>query len=230
MKTIKVVKLANFNSLLRIDKYKNKIEPYQKLSENILKIIKELIYSKNINLDKSELFRNSTKPKLNIYIGNDKGLCRNFNKEIIERINENKSDYKIIIGKKIMYNDELTLINLESDRIEKKIIEIERIINDGFRKMKFSEINLFYIDYHNYTDYHLNQIELFPFELDAKDFDGQEFVSKTEIVDVIKGLMTMYICYQICMAVYSSKVSENIERKKTTDYSLKRIKMDVKGV
>ena len=225
MKTNKIVKLINFQSLLKISKFKNDIEPYQKLSKDIIKIINELIYNKNIYFDKSKLLPDGTKPKLNIYIANDKGLCASFNIDIIKKIREYPDDYKIIIGKKIAFKDDMTLLRIDTDMFEKKLTEIQRIINDGLNEIKFSEINLFYIGYNNYTEYSLNEVELFPLEFDGKYYDGQEFVCKTDVLEVIKGLMSMYICYQIYIGVYSNMVCENIERKKTTDNSLKKIKM-----
>ena len=225
----KVLKVINFHSLLKMNKFKGKINSYQNISNDVFKIIKELYFNKTIYFDRNALIPDSTKPKLNIYIANDSGLCGNYNTEVIDKIKTHPNDYKIIIGRKITYDDEFTLLKLSNRDGEKSIIEIEKIINDGLRGMKYSEINIFYVNYNNYSDYSLKQIELFPIKYDGKSFIGLEFESKSNVLEVIKGLISYYICYQIYTALDLSRVSENRERKRTTDIALKKVNNSIGG-
>ena len=99
----------NFHSLLRVDASKREAESYRNVGDEITKIIKTIVYNKNLVLDKKVIMPNPNNNKLNIYIANDYGFCGNFNSQIARQIRQDKDDYKIIIGKKIIYNDGKTL-------------------------------------------------------------------------------------------------------------------------
>ena len=47
-----VVKVMNFHSLLRVDKARKKAENYLKVGNEITKILSEILYNKNIGLNK----------------------------------------------------------------------------------------------------------------------------------------------------------------------------------
>ena len=53
-----VVKVMNFHSLLRVDKARKKAENYLKVGNEITKILSEILYNKNIVLDKETLTPN----------------------------------------------------------------------------------------------------------------------------------------------------------------------------
>ena len=104
MRIKNVVKVMNFHSLLRVDASKREAESYRNIGDEITKIIKTIVYNKNLVLDKKVIMPNPNNSKLNIYIANDYGFCGNFNSQIAGQIRQDKDDYKIIIGKKIIYN------------------------------------------------------------------------------------------------------------------------------
>lgn len=223
MKIEKVVKVMNFQSLLKIGAAKDKAEAYQNVGDEVTKIIKELIYNKNLNLDKNVLVPDSTKPKLNIYIANDYGFCGNFNASIRQKIRERLDDYKIIIGKKIPYNDDKTILKIDKDDFKLRIGEIERIIDCGLKENSYSEINLYYIHYYSYTEFGFKEIQLFPIEFDGNYFEGHDYVSESDIIEILKGLVSFYISYQVQIAEEISVASENVLRKQITDMALDRI-------
>ena len=214
----------NFQSLLKINAAKQKAEVYQNVGDEVTKIIKELIYNKNMNLDKNVLIPDKSKPKLNIYIANDYGFCGNFNATVRQKIREHTEDFKIIIGKKIPYNDDKTLLKIDKDEFKKRIGEIEKIIDDGLRDMSYSEINLYYVHYYSYTEFGFKQIQLFPIEFDGKYYEGHDYVSETKVDEMLKGLISFYISYQVQIAEEISVASENVLRKQITDMALDRIK------
>ena len=66
--------------------------------------------------------------KLNIYIANDYGFCGNFNSQVARQIKQDKNDYKIIIGKKIIYHDDKTILKIEKDKFYKEFNKIEKAV------------------------------------------------------------------------------------------------------
>ena len=66
----------NFHSLLRVDASKREAESYRNVGEEITKIIKSIVYNKNLVLDKKVIMPNPNNSKLNIYIANDYGFCK----------------------------------------------------------------------------------------------------------------------------------------------------------
>lgn len=224
MELEKIVKVMNFQSLLKINNAKEKAEAYQDVGEKITNIYKEIAYNKNLNLDKNTLIPDPTKPKLGIYIANDYGFCGNFNAEIRHKIMDDVDAYKIIIGKKITHKDDKTVLKIDKDSFKERIADIEKIINDGLKDMSYSEISLYYIHYYSFTKFEFREIKLFPVEWDGKYYEGYDYVSETPIIDVLKGMMSFYISYQIKMAEEISEASENVLRKHITDQALDRIK------
>ena len=112
MRIKNVVKVMNFHSLLRVDASKREAESYRNVGDEITKIIKTIVYNKNLVLDKKVIMPNPNNNKLNIYIANDYGFCGNFNSQIARQIRQDKDDYKIIIGKKIVYNDDKVILKI----------------------------------------------------------------------------------------------------------------------
>ena len=225
MKIKKIVKVMNFQTLLRINSAKEKAEAYQNVGTQVTNIIKEIVYNKNIVLDKNALVPDSTKPKLNIYIANDYGFCGNFNASIREQIKKDVDAYKIIVGKKITYKDDKTLIKIDKEDFKEHLTEIEGIINDGLRDGSYSEINLYYNHYYTYTQFGFLELKLFPLEFDGEYYEGYDYVSETDIASLLHGLISFYVSYQVKMAEEISVASENVLRKQITDMALDRIEV-----
>ena len=96
-----VVKVMNFQALLRMDKALKQGDKYRDVGKEITDILARIMYNKNLILDKKILSPDPEKPELNIYVANDYGFCGNFNSEAGRRISKDVDAYKIIIGKKI---------------------------------------------------------------------------------------------------------------------------------
>ena len=107
-----VVKVMNFHSLLRVDKARKRAENYLKVGNEITAILSEILYNKNIVLDKETLKPNPNSPILDIYIANDYGYCGDFNSSVRRAILKNPGNDKIIIGKKIVYKYDKTKLKL----------------------------------------------------------------------------------------------------------------------
>jgi hypothetical protein len=107
-----VVKVMNFQSLLRMDKALKEADKYRDVGKEITNILGRIMYNKNLILDKKIMAPDQDMPELNIYIANDYGFCGNFNSEVSKRVKKDIDSYKIVIGKKIVYNDDKILLKI----------------------------------------------------------------------------------------------------------------------
>ncbi len=213
----------NFQTLLKINSAKERAETYQNVGKEITDLLKTIVYNKNLVLDKNILEYDKTKPKLNIYVANDYGFCGDFNASVRHQIKKDEDAYKIIIGKKILYHDDKTLLKINKDEFDKRIVDIEKLIDESLRSMSYSEINLYYNHYYSYTQFGFLKLQLFPIEFDGELYEGTDYVSETNVFDMIKGMISFYVCYQIKMAEAISIASENVLRNQITNMALDRI-------
>lgn len=223
MRIKNVVKVMNFHSLLRVDKSKKQAENYRNVGEEITKIIKSIVYNKNLVLDKKVITPDPTMQKLNIYIANDYGFCGNFNSQISRQIRKDKDDYKIIIGSKIVYNDEKTILKIDKDNFHNEYVQIERTIDAAVRNRSYSEINLYYNHYNSNTSFEFRKLTLFPVEFDGEYETKNDFVIETDITSMIQSLLTFYILYELKMCESISRAAENILRSQITSQALETI-------
>ena len=212
MKIKNVVKVMNFQALLRMDKALKQADKYRDVGKEITTILGRIMYNKNLILDKKILTPDIEKPKLNIYIANDYGFCGNFNAEVSRQIRKDKDCYKIIIGKKIIYDDDKILLRIEKEEFLKRFIEIEKCIEEAIESMNYSQVNVFV------------KIQLFPVEFKGSYYVGEDFVIETDINKVLGSLMTFYICYQLRMCESISYAAENVLRSQITSSALDKIK------
>ena len=224
MKIKNVVKVMNFQALLRMDKALKQADKYRDVGKEITTILGRIMYNKNLILDKKILTPDIEKPKLNIYIANDYGFCGNFNAEVSRQIRKDKDCYKIIIGKKIIYDDDKILLRIEKEEFLKRFIEIEKCIEEAIESMNYSQVNVFYNHYHSLTSFEFVKIQLFPVEFKGSYYEGEDFVIETDINKVLGSLMTFYICYQLRMCESISYAAENVLRSQITSSALDKIK------
>lgn len=224
MKIKNVVKVMNFQALLRMDKALKEADKYRDVGKEITDILSRIMYNKNLILDKKTLEPDKNKPKLNIYIANDYGFCGNFNSSISRQVRKDKESYKIIIGKKINYSDDLVVLKIDKEEFFKRFLEIERIIDDALLKQSVSEINVYYNHFYSLTSFEFVKIQLFPVEFKGEYYEGEDFVMETDVKEVLGSLMTFYICYELKMCESISYAAENVLRSQITSSALDKIK------
>lgn len=223
MKIKNVVKVMNFQSLLRMDKSLRQADKYRDVGKEITSILGQIMYNKNLILDKKILLPDQDKPELNIYIANDYGFCGNFNSEISRQLKKDIGAYKIIIGKKIVYNDDKVLLRINKDDFLKRFVEIEECVNNAIRSMNYSRINVFYNHYHSLTSFEFVKIQLFPVEFKGDYYEGEDFVAETDLNGILSSLMSFYICYELKMCQSISFAAENVLRSQITSSALEKI-------
>ena len=218
-----VVKVMNFHSLLRVDKARKRAENYLKVGDEITTILSEILYNKNLVLDKQALIPDKDMPILDIYIANDYGYCGDFNSSVRRAILKNPDNDKIIIGKKIVYKDNKTVLKIEKDDFEKRFNEIQHYIEKSLIDMSYSEINIYYNHYYSSTTFGFKRIKAFPIEFSGEYYDGNDFVAETDLQKMLKSLVSFYICYQLKMCECISEAAENLNRNQITRMALDRI-------
>lgn len=223
MRIKNVVKVMNFHSLLRVDKSKKQAESYRNVGEEITKIIKTIVYNKNLVLDKKVIVPDPKMNKLNIYIANDYGFCGNFNSQIGRQIRKDTDDYKIIIGSKIVYKDDKTILKIDKDNFYNEFDKIEDTIDSAIRNSTYSEINLYYNHYNSSTSFEFRKLTLFPIEFDGEYDTKNDFVIETNITSMLHSLLTFYILYELRMCECISRAAENVLRNQITTQAIDKI-------
>ena len=224
MSSIKnVVKVMNFHSLLRVDKARKKADKYLSVGMEITKILEEILYNKNLVLDKQALIPDKNKPILDIYIANDYGYCGDFNSAVRRAITNNADNYKIIIGSKILYKDDKTVLKIEKDLFNEDFLKIQHYIEKSLIDMSYREINIYYNHYYTSTTFDFKKINVFPLEFKGEYYSGVDFVAETNLQKMLKSLVSFYICYQLKMCECISEAAENLNRNQITSMALDKI-------
>ena len=166
-----VVKVMNFQAILRMDKALKQADKYKDVGKEITDILSRILYNKNLVLDKKFMAPDQNNPELNIYIANDFGFCGNFNSEVSRKLKKDKDAYKIIIGKKIIYTDDKTILKINKDEFYNRFGEIQEIVEDAIRSMNYSRINVFYNHYYSMSSFEFLKIQLFPTEFKGELYD-----------------------------------------------------------
>lgn len=218
-----VVKVMNFHSLLRVDKARKRAENYLKVGNEITDILSQILYNKNLVLDKQALVPNEDMPILDIYIANDYGYCGDFNSSVRRAIMKNLDNDKIIIGKKIVYKDNKTVLKIEKDDFEKRFLEIQHYIEKALIDMSYREINIYYNHYFSSTTFGFKKIKVFPIDFTGEYYEGNDFIAETDLKKMLKSLVSFYICYQLKMCECISEAAENLNRNQITRMALDRI-------
>ena len=224
MSSIKnVVKVMNVHSLLRVDKARKRAEKYLTVGNEITKILTEILYNKNLVLDKQALVPDKNKPILDIYIANDYGYCGDFNSSVRRAIMRNVNNYKIIIGSKIVYKDNKTVLKMEKDLFNEEFSKLQHYIEKSLIDMSYSEINIYYNHYYTSTTFEFKKVNVFPIEFKGEYYSGVDFTAETNLQNMLKSLVSFYICYQLKMCECISEAAENLNRNQITNMALDKI-------
>ena len=224
MKVKNVVKVMNFHSLLRVDKARKDAEKYFEVEKQLRNMIDSITNNRNIILDKNILKNTSGKPVLNIYIGSDLGFCGSYNYACNNEIKNDKSE-KIIIGKKVRKNNNGIIYSVTKDEYMSNPKPLTQLIQNSIKKGDHSEINVFYNNYENLSNINWMKKRIYPFEFnsDSKNSYTEDYVSETDIKDLVIDMICTYVDYELRITVKNSFASENVMRQNSTNESLKKI-------
>lgn len=224
MKIKNVVKVMNFHSLLRVNKAINQAKKYIECENQLTMMINNIQNNRNFILDKKALLPKKNKKELNIYIGSDLGFCGNLNSEVNKYLIDDKLSDKIIIGKKLLNRvDDKTLLFTNSEEFNNKFDDIEKIIKNSIENLENSKINIIYKKYYNTNSLQTIKKCVFPIENDKEEIYKEDFSVEGDINTLLVNLVTLYVDYELKIAMINSQASENILRQNITNESLKKI-------
>lgn len=224
MKNIKpIVQVMNLFSLVRINSAKSKVEEFGMTSSVLTKIISSIVYNDNIVLDKNSIKPDPTKPVLNIYIASDYGFCSSYNYVVSQKIKETKDDYKIIIGRKIAYEDDKTIVKVAKEDFYKEINMLKDTLTKAVNEGSYSKIVIYYNHYYNFSKSEFTSLQVFPVEYDEKYKENVDFLIETDIKSFINNLIVYYVCYELEICEIFSWASENVIRNTMTSSALKKL-------
>ena len=224
MRNIKpIVQVMNLFSLVRINSAKAKANEFGITSEVLTKIISSIMYNDNIVLDKNSIVPDMSKPILNIYIASDYGFCSSYNQVVVNKIKESPESYKIIIGKKINYNDDKVIMKVAKESFYEKLLEIKEYLVKAVNERLYREINIYYNHYYNFSRSDFTCLQVFPVEYKEEYKENVDFLIETDIKSFIDNLIAYYVCYQLEICEIFSWASENVIRNTMTSSSLKKI-------
>jgi ATP synthase F1 gamma subunit len=227
MRIKSVVKVMNFHSLLRVDSSKKNAEKHMGYEQAVSEFIDNIVNNKNLILDKKMISMNDNEIDLNIYIANDLGFCGNFNSNINEVLKQDLENDKIIIGKKIIKDKSYpnVILSMTKDEYFENNFEITRIMFESIKNKKYKSINLIYNHYYNVSRIERVKKRILPLDKTEgkKDQYQYDFAVEGEINSILLNIISLYLGYEIKVAVENSYASENIMRQMITKESLKKI-------
>ena len=224
MKNIKpIVQVMNLFSLVRINSAKSKVEEFGMTSSVLTRIISSIMYNDNIVLDKNSVTPDPTKPVLNVYIASDYGFCSSYNQVVSQKIKETKDDYKIIIGRKIAYNDDQVLVKVAKDDFYHEIGMLKDLLTKAVNERSYSKIVIYYNHYYNFSKSEFTSLQVFPVLYDEKYKENVDFLIETDITSFINNLIVYYVCYELEICEIFSWASENVIRNTMTSSALKKL-------
>ena len=99
------------------------------------------------------------------------------------------------------------------------------ILDEGFRKKKYSKINLVYNHYYSSSEVEFKNKVLFPLpeHLKSDRTYQEDFAYEGEIEPLLTNLIILYMQYELVIAGEVSSAALNITRQNTTTESLKKI-------
>ena len=116
-----------------------------------------------------------------------------------------------------------TLLKIDKTDFFEKFLDIEKCVDVAINSQNYSQINVYYNHYYSLTSFEFVKIQLFPVEFKGEYYDGEDFITETDIQKVLASLMTFYICYQLKMCECISEAAENLERNQITRLALDKI-------
>lgn len=136
---------------------------------------------------------------------------------------KNIDNYKIIIGSKIVYKDNKTVLKLEKDLFNQEFTQIRHYIEKSLLDMSYREINIYYNHYYTSTTFEFKKVNVFPLEFKGEYYSGVDYTAETNLQNMLKSLVAFYICYQLKMCECISEAAENLNRNQITSMALDKI-------
>ena len=220
-----VVKVMNFHALVRVDRAKREAMKYIAMSDELYKMLDQIMNNRNMVLDKSIMVPEAGRPSLTFYVGSDFGFCSNYNTLVNHAMEADGGD-KVLIGKKIRTRAGNVVMRIHRGHLQENMYHVEEILKDSLWEKKHSSIRVVYNKYLNSTTSRLETLQLYPMEVPRKEDPAayrEDYVVEGDLENILKQLLLTYIIYEIELACISGFAAENVMRQTTTQESLEKI-------
>lgn len=216
-----VVKVMNFQALIRVDSARRIAEKYSAMEEEVTRMLKLILSNRILQQDKLLELPDPSKPVLKIYIGSDFGFCGSVNSSVSAAVKRQSGGNSVVIGKKLRKNRGADVCITIAD-IEQEFSEVYAYLEKAVNENCWSAIDVVYNHYFNSSSIKFTEKRIYPMELDTKD-SGRDYIVEGDAKSMIKRMMLSCLCYEVKIAIASSVASENILRQNTTQESLKKL-------
>lgn len=212
--------------------------------------IRELLFgisrTTNFNMHPLLAQRPAAKPAVAVVLGSDKGLCGNFNTNIINKVLQLKDEHSddelkiIAFGKKIIrYVGSRTRFEIVSknapidyETLSQTVDDTSKFIIEKFLGGKINSLLLIYNEFKKHLVGEAKVVKLLPLKFIGgvtKEINyHRNYIYEPEPRDVFDELLKEYIANQIHQAVFESRTAEEMARmlamKAATDNADKTIK------
>lgn len=220
-----VVKVMNFHALVRVDRAKREAMKYMAMSDELYKMLDQIMNDRNMVLDKSIMVPEAGRPSLTFYVGSDFGFCSNYNTLVNHAMEADGGD-KVLIGKKIRTRTGNVVMRIHRGHLQENMYHVEEILKDSLWEKKHSSIRVVYNKYLNSTTSRLETLQLYPMEVPRKEDPAayrEDYVVEGDLENILKQLLLTYIIYEIELACISGFAAENVMRQTTTQESMDKI-------
>ena len=163
-------------------------------------------------------------PVLRIYLGSDFGFCGAVNATVSAALKQDASSEKIVIGKKIRRQSEVSLF-LTQEQYEQDFDSVKRYLERAVKERPWSAVELVYNHYYNMSSIRQVERRIYPIEQPPEE-EGEpwaDFVIEGDVEDMINNMTVSYLVYELKIAAASAYAAENIMRQNATSESLKKL-------
>ncbi len=232
-------------ALTRLRKMEHQTLDARAYFDKIRELLFQISQTTNFNMHPLLASRPKETPAGAVVLGSDKGLCGNFNGNIINKILKLKSDYpdeplKIVAaGRKIIKyiraRDTFTILAayspIDYETLPGEVGKITGIIIDEFLRNRINSLFLIYNEFKRHIMGEAKVVKLLPLTMRTSPSGTsplRNYIYEPEPRDVFDKLLEEYIANQIHHAVLESRTAEEMARmlamKTATDNADKIIK------
>lgn len=240
----KITNAMQIVALTRLRRMEHQTLDARPYFNKIRELLFEISQTTNFNMHPLLAERGKTEPVAVIALGSDKGLCGNFNTNIINKILELEKEYpeeklKIVAcGRKIIKylssKLKITILStytpIDYNTLPEAVDKTSNIIIEEFLHNRINSLFLVYNEFKRHIMGEAKIVKLLPLVLDVpKELPHhRNYIYEPEPRDVFDGLLKEYISNQIHQVVLESRTAEEMARmlamKTATDSADKTIK------
>lgn len=225
-KTYQITNAMNMVSTSKLRKAQKSLISFRPISDEILKLTRELVLS-NPDLHHKAFSLNKNNKPCYIIIASDRGLIGSYNNSIFKHFKEyveahhKKNDEFVVatigfkafsFAKKMGYN----LINDESANVRDDVLfvdfaEVSKTVLEEYMNDKLGKTIVFFNSFVNTMSSNISEIQLLPIEFSG-EVTQSEYVFEPSKKEILSDLVHLYVDYTLYRIILEAKASEHASR------------------